>query len=272
MKGDDPENRHLKRIGSAGGLRSLRSLFLGGERSEVSLVTMYQQFLQQYGAPGAIINDNWWSSETGSPISAISLSPEAATNRKRSVRDHLQLINVKPGTAGKLMPGFEVRVVDDQGQELRRGEVGNIVLSTPLPPAGFRTLWGDAERFYKGYLKRFGKWMDTGDTGAIHEDGYVSVLSRSDDVINTAGHRLSTSMYATCSYCLSPTHNWSQASLNKQLRVTHLLQRQASWEYQMPLRVNSHLPLSPCQSQIILPLPFQIKGSSMAFKGESANK
>ncbi|KAI7778576.1 hypothetical protein LA080_001997 [Diaporthe eres] len=194
IKGDDPENRHLRRIGSAGGLKSLRSLFLGGERSEVSLVAVYQQFLRQYGSPGAIINDNWWSSETGSPISAISLSPEAATNRKISVRDHLPLVNVKPGTAGKLMPGFHIRVVDDQGQELRRGEVGNIVLSTPLPPAGFRSLWDDEERFYKGYLKRFGKWMDTGDTGTIHEDGYVSVLSRSDDVINTAGHRLSTSI------------------------------------------------------------------------------
>lgn len=105
------------------------------------------------------------------------------------------------------MPGFDIRVVDDQGQELRRGEVGNIVLSTPLPPAGFRTLWGDEERFYKGYLKRFGKWMDTGDTGTIHEDGYVSVLSRSDDVINTAGHRLSTSMHAPLSYWLISAHS-----------------------------------------------------------------
>lgn len=167
---------------------------------------MYQRFLRQYGSPGAIINDNWWSSETGSPISAISVSPEAATDWKSSVREQLTLVNVKPGTAGKLMPGYDIRVVDDQGQELRRGEVGNIVLSIPLPPAGFRTLWGDEERFYKGYLKRFGKWMDTGDTGTIHEDGYVSVLSRSDDVINTAGHRLSTSMCSPCSCCSLSAH------------------------------------------------------------------
>lgn len=216
----------MRRIGSAGGLKSLRSLFLGGERSEVSLVAVYQQFLRQYGSPGAIINDNWWSSETGSPISAISLSPEAATNRKISVRDHLPLVNVKPGTAGKLMPGFDIRVVDDQGQELRRGEVGNIVLSTPLPPAGFRSLWADEERFYKGYLKRFGKWMDTGDTGTIHEDGYVSVLSRSDDVINTAGHRLSTSMYAP--YSLFNLHSQIDTGIIEQAITSHPLVAEAS--------------------------------------------
>lgn len=197
IKGDDPENRQLKRIGNAGGLKSLRALFLGGERSEVSLARLYQQFLRQYASPGAIINDNWWSSETGSPISAISLSPETASDWKNmnAVRRRVPLATVKHGTAGRLMPGFDIRVVDDQGGELRSGEIGNIVLSTPLPPAGFRTLWGDEERFYKGYFKRFGKWIDTGDTGAIHQDGYISVLSRSDDVINTAGHRLSTSTY-----------------------------------------------------------------------------
>lgn len=158
---------------------------------------MYQDFLQQYGSPGAVINDNWWSSETGSPISAISLSPQAAIDGKNSTGNPLPLVNAKPGFAGKLMPGYDIKVVDDEGKELRRGEVGNIVLSTPLPPAGFRTLWKDEERFFKGYFKRFGKWIETGDTGALQEDGYVSVLSRSDDVINTAGHRLSTS---TCGH------------------------------------------------------------------------
>ena len=200
IEGDDPEKRHLKRIGSTGGLKSLKGLFLGGERSGVTLVALYQQLLQRYGAPGARINDNWWPSETGFPITAISLSPEAAIDRKNSVRGHLPLVNVKPGSAGKLMPGFDIKVVDDQGQEVRRGETGNLVLSIPLPPAGFRRLWGDEERFYTGYLGRFGKWMDTGDTGTIHEDGYISVLSRSDDVINTAGHRLSTGKDASCSH------------------------------------------------------------------------
>lgn len=104
------------------------------------------------------------------------------------------------------MPGYDIKVVDDRGHEVSRGKTGNIVLSMPLPPAGFRRLWNDEERFYRGYLRRFSKWIDTGDTGTIHEDGYISVLSRSDDVINTAGHRLSTSMHFPCSFWIIPRY------------------------------------------------------------------
>lgn len=227
IKGDDPGNRHLKKIGSAGGLKSLKGLFLGGERSEVTLFATYQNLLRQYGAPGARINDNWWSSETGSPISAISLSPEVALNRKQSIQGHFPLVNDKPGYAGKLMPGYNIKVVDDRGKELRRGETGNIVLSVPLPPAGFRRLWNDEERFYSGYFKRFGKWIDTGDSGAIHEDGYVSVLSRSDDVINTAGHRLSTSKHAPCS-CWLDIHSQLVIGIIEQAITSHPLVAEAS--------------------------------------------
>lgn len=91
------------------------------------------------------------------------------------------------------MPGFDVRVVDDEGKEIERGGMGNIVLGLPLSPTAFTTLWNDEERFYKGYLKRFeGKWLDTGDAGMIDDDGYIHVMSRSDDVINVAAHRFST--------------------------------------------------------------------------------
>lgn len=190
----------MRRIGEAGGLKSLKGLFLGGERSEVTLGVMYQQLLQRHGAPQARINDNWWSSETGSPITAISLSPEAVPDETSSIRGRLPLAPFKPGSAGRLMPGYDIKVVNDDGQELGTGETGNIVLSIPLPPAGFRSLWNDEDRFHRSYLGRFGRWIDTGDTGTIHEDGYVSVLSRSDDVINTAGHRLSTGMHASQSY------------------------------------------------------------------------
>lgn len=188
---------------------------------------MYQQFLREYGATGAKINDNWWSSETGSPISAISLSPEAALSKENSFQSHLPLVKDKPGYAGKLMPGYNIKVVDDRGQELRRGEIGNIVLSVPLPPAGFRRLWDDEERFYSGYFKRFGKWIDTGDSGAIHEDGYVSILSRSDDLINTAGHRLSTSKHAPCS-CWFVLYSQLAIGIIEQAITSHTLVAEAS--------------------------------------------
>ncbi|KAH8670996.1 AMP-binding enzyme [Xylariales sp. PMI_506] len=192
IKRDDPENSCLKRIGEGGGLKSLNALFLAGERSEPSIITMYQKLLQSYGAPGATVIDNWWSSESGSPISGISLIPHAGQDRNTKIRNQSPLV-VKPGSAGKAMPGFDVKVVDDQGDEVKRGKMGNIVMSIPLAPTGFRTLWQDEERFYKGYLKRFdGRWVDTGDAGMIDSEGYISIMSRSDDLINTAGHRLST--------------------------------------------------------------------------------
>ncbi|KAK8032984.1 AMP-binding enzyme [Apiospora marii] len=192
IKRDDPENKFLKEIGKAGGLKSLRGLFLAGERSEPSIITTYQELLRDYGAPGATVIDNWWSSESGSPISGISLVPHAGKDRWTSIRDHKPL-DIKPGSAGKAMPGFDVRAVDDEGNEVKRGKMGNIVMAIPLAPTGFRTLWQDDERFYNSYLKRFdGKWIDTGDAGMIDKEGYISIMSRSDDLINTAGHRLST--------------------------------------------------------------------------------
>lgn len=166
---------------------------------------MYQQLLGKHGAQGATVVDNWWSSESGSPISGLSLYPDSGKDRTSKVRVGNPLA-VKPGSAGKPMPGFDVRVVDDKGNELSRGKMGNIVMSIPLAPTGFRTLWTDEVRFYRSYLKRFdGKWLDTGDAGMIDSDGYISIMSRSDDLINTAGHRLSTGNYSPIQdYLLDP--------------------------------------------------------------------
>ncbi|KAI1662667.1 acetyl-CoA synthetase-like protein [Daldinia decipiens] len=192
IKRDDPENKFLKRIGEQGGLKSLKALFLAGERSEPSIVTMYDDLVQRYGAPGATVVDNWWSSESGSPMSGICLAPHVG-DTKGTISKNYKRLSIKPGSAGKAMPGFDVRVVDDNGNEVKRGKMGNIVLAIPLAPTGFTTLWEDEERFYHGYLKRFsGKWVDTGDAGMIDDYGYISIMSRSDDLINTAGHRLST--------------------------------------------------------------------------------
>jgi propionyl-CoA synthetase len=192
IRRDDGDNEFFeKKYGEKGGLKTLRALFLAGERSEPSIVEMYQKLLTKHCAPGAVVIDNWWSSESGSPISGIALSASAGLDFRSSQRD--KPLPIKPGSAGKAMPGFDVRIVDDTGKEVKRGEMGNIVMAIPLAPTAFTTLWEDEERFYKGYLKRFdGKWLDTGDAGMIDEEGYISIMARSDDIINVAAHRFST--------------------------------------------------------------------------------
>lgn len=211
IRKDDPQNKHITKIGERGGLRSLRAMFLAGERSEPAIITMYQDLLGKYGdekVGGAKVIDNWWSSESGSPISGISMAPHVVNNLEAKPP-----LPIKPGSAGKPMPGFDIRVVSDEGTELGKGKMGNIVLKMPLAPTAFRTLWEDEERFYGGYLKRFhGEWLDTGDAGLVDLDGYVHIMARSgksglwtpfcfsdfrlinvlDDIINVAAHRLST--------------------------------------------------------------------------------
>ncbi|KAF1940745.1 acetyl-CoA synthetase-like protein [Clathrospora elynae] len=191
VRRDDGDNEFFEDRGKRGALKTLRALFLAGERSEPSIVQMYQKLLSKHCATGAIVVDNWWSSESGSPISGIALSASAGQDFSSSERP--KPLPIKPGSAGKAMPGFDVRVVDDQGKEVKRGEMGNIVMAIPLAPTAFTTLWEDEERFYKGYMKRFdGKWIDTGDAGMIDEEGYISIMARADDVINVAAHRFST--------------------------------------------------------------------------------
>lgn len=193
IKRDDPENEFFSTRGRNGGLRRLRALFLAGERSEPSIVTMYQGLLDQYGAPGASVVDNWWSSESGSPMTGLAQAPATGLAWESAVER--RPLSIKAGSAGKPMPGFDIRIVDDDGVEVKRGEMGNIVLAIPLAPTGLTTLWKDEERFYKGYLKRFdGRWIDTGDAGMIDEEGYVHIMARSDDIVNVAAHRLSTGM------------------------------------------------------------------------------
>ena len=191
IRKEDPENKFFKKRGESGGLKNLRALFLAGERSEPSIITMYNDLVKKYCTKGAQVIDHWWSSESGSPMTGLTLLPKTAFNLDDT--EFVEQLPIKPGSAGKPMPGFDVRIVDDEGKEVKDGEMGNIVLGIPFAPSGFTTLWNDEERFWKSYLRRFnGEWMDTGDAGMKDEDGYVHVMSRSDDVINVAAHRLST--------------------------------------------------------------------------------
>ncbi|CEL01519.1 Putative Propionyl-CoA synthetase, variant 2 [Aspergillus calidoustus] len=189
----DPDNKQFEKIAGNGNLRHLRALFLAGERSEPSIVRAYQDLLDKHAAPGALVVDNWWSSESGSPISGLALRSAAGHVPPRPNESQIAPLPIRPGSAGLPAPGFDVRVVDDNGNEVRQGTMGNIVMAIPLAPTAFTRLFNDDERFYKGYLKRFnGRWLDTGDAGMIDADGYIHVMSRSDDIINVAAHRFST--------------------------------------------------------------------------------
>ncbi|KAF7190772.1 hypothetical protein HII31_07931 [Pseudocercospora fuligena] len=191
IRKEDPESKFFKKRGEAGGLKNLRALFLAGERSEPAIVTMYDELIGKYCAQNATVIDNWWSSESGSPMTSLALLP--GTGLDFQDREYYRPLAIKPGSAGKPVPGSDVKIVDDEGKELPKESMGNIVLAMPLSPTGLTTLWGEEDRFYRSYLKRFdGQWIDTGDAGMIDADGYVHVMSRADDVINVAAHRLST--------------------------------------------------------------------------------
>lgn len=188
IRKEDPESKFFKSRGEKGALKDLRALFLAGERSEPSIVSMYQDLLQQYCGPQACVIDNWWSSESGSPMTSLALLPGVAQDH--SDQTFYKPLPIKPGSAGKPVPGFDVRIVDDDGKELKQGDMGNIVLGIPFAPTGMTTLWRDEERFYRGYLKRFdGKWIDTGDAGMIDEDGMLTPTAMYDILRSSTNHR-----------------------------------------------------------------------------------
>lgn len=205
IRQEDPESSMFEARGAMGGLKHLRALFLAGERSEPSLVNTYTELLAKHCAPGARVIDNWWSTEAGSPITGTPLMPEVEAEAsihfggefegtlESGATHSTRSLPIKPGSAGRPLPGFDVHVIDDAGHELPRGSMGNIVLGLPLAPTGLTTLWQGEDCFYQSYLQRFdGRWMDTGDAGIIDHDGYVHVMCRNDDFIKVAAHRLST--------------------------------------------------------------------------------
>jgi len=153
-------------------LSSLRSLFLAGERTDPDTLEWAQQLL------GVPVLDHWWQTETGWAICANCLG--------------LEELPVKPGSPTKAVPGWDVQVVDDDGDPVAPGDIGALVCKLPLPPGTLPTLWNADERYREAYLAAFPGFYQTGDAGFIDEDGYVFVMTRTDDVINVAGHRLST--------------------------------------------------------------------------------
>ena len=153
-------------------LSSLKTLFLAGERCDPDTLHWAETKLE------VPVIDHWWQTETGWPMAANPMGIEP--------------LPVKAGSPTVAVPGYDIRVLDDAGRELDRGQSGNIVVKLPLPPGTLSTLWGDRQRFYDAYLARFEGYYLTGDAGVLDEEGYLWVMSRIDDVINVAGHRLST--------------------------------------------------------------------------------
>jgi propionyl-CoA synthetase len=168
IRRDDPEGLHLRRHD----LSSLRSLFLAGERADPDTIGWAAR---QLGVP---VRDHWWQTETGWAIAA---NPAG-----------LGEVPVRPGSPGVPMPGYRVAVLDEGGHPVPPGTLGAIALPLPLPPGALPTLWNADARFRRAYLEHFPGYYETGDAGYVDADGYVYVMARTDDVINVAGHRLST--------------------------------------------------------------------------------
>lgn len=153
-------------------LSKFENLFLAGERLDPDT---YHWATQHLGVP---VIDNWWQTETGWPI---------ASNLRG-----LDPMPIKPGSPSVPIPGYDIKVLDETGNELPVGTEGNIAITLPLPPGTLPTLWGDDQRYIDSYLSIFPGMYASGDGGYLDEEGYVYIMGRTDDVINVAGHRLST--------------------------------------------------------------------------------
>ncbi len=168
IKREDPDGKLI----AGYDLSNFRTLFLAGERADPDTVRWAEEKLQKP------VIDHWWQTETSWPIAANCVG--------------LGALPVKYGSPTKAVPGYDVRVVDREAKEVAPGETGTIVLRLPLPPGCLPTLWHNDEGYVSSYLEKFPGYYETFDAGYKDEDGYLFIMSRTDDIINVAGHRLST--------------------------------------------------------------------------------
>jgi len=168
VKKEDPQGKLI----TGYDLSKLRTLFLAGERLDPDTYTWAGQRL------GIPVIDNWWQTETGWPIASSCIG--------------LETLAIKPGSPSVPVPGYDVRVLDEHGRQVEAGVEGAICIKLPMPPGTLPTLWRDDERYVSGYLAAHDGYYLTGDGGYFDQDGYLYVMGRTDDVLNVAGHRLST--------------------------------------------------------------------------------
>ncbi|MCF1185001.1 propionyl-CoA synthetase [Marichromatium gracile] len=168
IKGADPKAEHLGRYDTS----SLSALFLAGERCDPDTLHWAEDILKRP------VIDHWWQTETGWAIAANCIG--------------IEQLPVKAGSPTCAVPGYDIQVLDDEGEPVKPGNIGRIMVKLPLPPGCLSTLWGNDTRYVQSYLSAEPGYYLTGDAGYLDEDGYVFVMSRIDDIINVAGHRLST--------------------------------------------------------------------------------
>ncbi len=168
IKKEDPNGKLFARYD----LKNFRTLFLAGERADPATIEWAEQLLK------VPVIDHWWQTETGWAIAGNPMG--------------LGMLPVKHGSPTVAMPGYDVRIVDDQCVEVPTGKMGSIVVKLPLPPSCLPTLWQQDERFKESYLAEFPGYYKTADAGFKDADGYLFIMGRTDDIINVAGHRLST--------------------------------------------------------------------------------
>ncbi len=168
IKREDPEGKFKSKYD----LSCLKALYLAGERADPDTIYWAQNLL------GVPVIDHWWQTETGWTIVGNPMGIEA--------------LPIKVGSPSVPMPGYDVRILDNDGKELPKGQLGAVAIKLPLPPGTLPTLWNAEERFKNSYLSTFPGFYETGDAGLIDDDGYLYIMARTDDVINVAGHRLST--------------------------------------------------------------------------------
>ncbi|OWY03279.1 propionyl-CoA synthetase [Thioclava sp. IC9] len=168
IKREDPNGEWIKRYA----LHDLQALYLAGERADPATVEWAQKHLR------VPVVDHWWQTETGWAIAANPIGIEE--------------LPTKVGSPSVPMPGYDIQVLDEGGHPVEAGQLGAIAIKLPLPPGTLPTLWNAEARFKKAYLEQFPGYYETGDAGYVDEDGYLYIMARTDDVINVAGHRLST--------------------------------------------------------------------------------
>ncbi len=168
IKKEDPEGKYIQQHD----ISCLDSLFLAGERCDPTTLAWAQKKL------GVPVIDHWWQTETGWPICSNCLG--------------IEFLPIVPGSPARAVPGYDVQVLDENGDQVVAGDIGALVIKQPLPPGTFTTLWKAEDRYISAYFSRYPGYYETGDAGYIDENGYIFVMARTDDVINVAGHRLST--------------------------------------------------------------------------------